>query len=208
MISDRVSNCHELYKLGERVDGVYKIYPNTKLNNSIDVYCELANGGWTRIMYKADTLESTFHKSFNDYEQGFGNPLSSNWIGLENMFYLTNQQRMSLRVEFSNWKFVQYVNEYESFILGPNVDGYRLHLGKNILSTIDINFHRQDNQVFSTFDNNHGSANCANLFNGGWWFEQCYSVCLTCQHQGGGQTQLNDKVQRWYESIKMLIRPN
>jgi len=46
-------------------------------------------------------------------------------------------------------------------------------------------FSYQDGMMFSTYDrdNDQSSRNCAALFGGGFWHNDCYNVCVNCGRQ-------------------------
>jgi len=84
-----------------------------------------------------------------------------------------------------------YSSEYWSFTIGDEanddyriaVDGYSGDAGDGLRSTVwypPLTFH--DGMSFTTFDqdNDHNGSNCASLHSGGWWFNSCHLVCLTC----------------------------
>jgi hypothetical protein len=50
------------------------------------VFCDLKTqgGGWTTIQKRSDnpTPLENFHRTWQDYERGFGSPVGQNWIGM------------------------------------------------------------------------------------------------------------------------------
>jgi len=215
----RPSNCYELYKLGFTTDAVYEIYPDKKADKPVSVYCEMGLGGWTTIINKVDRSHF-FKKPMQMYINGFGNVSASTnyWLGLANMYRITNLEPMTARIELSNSEFDKYFIEYDLFVLGPQIEKFKLTLGKSTFRTITEVFSHPDqisNQMkFSTHDDYNGSNeyNCAVVHNSGWWFNNCYSACLTCEHNDWGHWNMNDTSMgangyRHFAHTRMLIRP-
>lgn len=212
---DKVSqgkNCYDLYKNGFKNNGVYEIFPENE-NDSIRVYCEMFKGGWTRVMNKIDNSKTAFNKSWLEYTNGFGNDLNSNnWLGLNYLRQITNQQLMSLRIELSNNEDDSYMIEYDQFLIGPSSQKFKLTLGNKKFGTLTDYFTTSSNGMkFSTYDQDNDiyPGSCSKQYNGGWWFASCYSVCLTCENNEGGQWALDVNKLEWQYSktIKMLIKP-
>lgn len=205
----KASNCYELLQAGQHKDGIYDIYPDPENDeNSLSVYCEMKKGGWTRIMNRASRNPVSFHKDMNDFIEGFGDINSDYWMGLQNMVDMTNTQRMSLRVELSNSKEDKKINEYDLFFIESKSDDFKLKLGEKTFGSLNDDFSKHNGMKFSTKDNHNGpgNKNCANEYLGGWWFKDCYNVCLTCG-MNGQWTIINSDYHSNYNYIKMLIRP-
>ncbi len=88
-----------------------------------------------------------------------------------------------LRVEVHDWNETYYVAEYSSFYIRDENDIFRLHVTghsgnlSNALYTDTPSHFNHDGQPFSTYDrDNDGSpsANCAKIFGGGYWYNDCY----------------------------------
>ena len=76
-------NCAEVFKGGQRISGVYTIYPDDKA--PFDVYCEqtTAGWGWTVIQLRLNGFVD-FNHTWDDYKRGFGNFLIGKyWLELE-----------------------------------------------------------------------------------------------------------------------------
>lgn len=67
-----------------------------------------------------------FFKSWSDYKHGFGNLAGEFWLGLEKIYYLTNQKLYELRVEMEGQDGQDASGIYSVFTLGPEYEGYRI----------------------------------------------------------------------------------
>jgi len=212
----RPANCYELFKLGFTNDGVYEIYPDRNVNKHLSAYCEMGLGGWTTIINKVDR-SLFFYESMNRYIAGFGNVSASTnyFIGLTNIYRMTNLEAMTVRIEMSNSEFDKYIMEYDLFVLGPQIEKFKIKLGKNTFGTIRDWFSHHNNMKFTTYDDdndNLSGGNCAVSHKGGWWFNNCYNVCLTCETNSFGNWNMGDQNMgpngyRHFSHMKMLIRP-
>jgi hypothetical protein len=208
----KANNCYQLYLNGIKSDGIYDIYPDNE-NESIKVFCEMHKGGWTRIMNKINNSTTAFNKSWNEYTNGFGDFDSNNWLGLNYIRQLTNQQQMSIRIEVSNDITDSSMIEYDSFFIGPEKQKFQLTIGKKIFGSLEDSFTHHNGMKFATFDQDAKDL-CSIVRNGGWWFKACYQVCLTCQNDYAGQwCSINGggcsagSQYPYYSKIKMLIKP-
>jgi len=131
------------------------------------------------------------------YKTGFGSIGADFWLGLEKVHLLTSSQPYRLRVELQAWSTnLWYSAEYWSFKIGDELnDKYRLEVAGYIGDAGDSlqyegdwlgdgKFGRyiHDGMDFTTYDrdNDGNNKNCANSRGGGWWYNSCYHVCLTC----------------------------
>ncbi|XP_026120490.1 microfibril-associated glycoprotein 4-like [Carassius auratus] len=69
-----------------------------------------------------------FYRPWDQYKRGFGNVEGEYWLGLENMNQLTRNRRDTLRVDLEDFEGNQVFAVYSSFSVGPEADGYRLHV--------------------------------------------------------------------------------
>ena len=126
-----------------------------------------------------------FDRTWIYYKNGFGNPSTEFWLGLDALNNLTSSGERSLRVDIEDWNGNTYCAMYKTFIVGPESDNYRLTISgyDDVYSTggdsmtPDGNTRNLDGQEFSTYDkdNDEWSGKCSAKFggNGGWWFNEC-----------------------------------
>ncbi|KAL9708176.1 hypothetical protein quinque_011694 [Culex quinquefasciatus] len=82
-------------------------------------------GGWIVVQQRVDSSIS-FKRGWNDYRNGFGNPTTNFWIGLENLHQLTSMDRYELFIElqFSNGSLGNA--QYSEFRVGSEKERYGL----------------------------------------------------------------------------------
>merc|ERR1712142_605612 len=122
------------------------------------------------------------------------------WLGLEELHRLTStgKWRLKVRVKWDKNGYPSYdtdsragtygESEMDDFQVGSEATNYRLGIGNQLskdnwegdpfhYSDLDLN-----GMAFSTKDrdNDRFSGNCASGYWGGWWFNRCSRICLTC----------------------------
>jgi len=116
--------CNDYYKLN-MPSGVYMININ---GAPVEVYCLMANetevneqffatGGYTVIQRRMEEGFS-FEKTYTEFESYFGRPtplIGSYWIGLQNIYALTNQFNMRLNLRTISCMTQETYGEYDSF---------------------------------------------------------------------------------------------
>jgi len=132
-----------------------------------------------------------------DYKAGFGSIDADFWLGLEKVHLLTSSQPYRLRVEIQEWSTnLWHSAEYWTFKIGDELnDKYRLEVsgysgdaGDSLQYEGDWNgdglfgHYYHNGMKFSTYDQDNDEYdyyNCAD-YRGGWWYNECYWACLTC----------------------------
>ena len=169
------------------------------------VKCYMEWGGYTYIIDRTHNgTEINFNRNWHDYKFGFGdtqNFINEFWLGLEHIFAITSSQReersytldFTIRLEKPNLRpnFEYFQSYYSNFWIENESEGYRIHIddystntnvaGDSLLLS-PTSSETADGQMFSTFDadNDQSTHNCANVFQGGWWFNDCTAGCPTC----------------------------
>lgn len=77
--------------------GVYNLSTTDDLAPVL-VFCD--KGGWTVIQSRdqVGNKEDFFFAQWNDYKNGFGTPGEEHWIGLDNIFHMTQENNYTLRI--------------------------------------------------------------------------------------------------------------
>lgn len=195
-------------------DGVYTIYPDH--TNAKRVYCDMTTrgGGWTVIQKRLDN-STDFYRTWKEYKKGFGNPSQNYWIGNEAIHHLTKSSPQKLRVDLQRFSGEKGFAEYTKFAVGDENSKYKLTVSGYSGNIGDkLSYHNQ--MMFSTknHDNDAYGGSCAQLYHGGWWYNNCHFTNLNGMY---APSALNDaKYIGWrywrgkYEALKntqMMIRP-
>ena len=184
--------------------------------------------GWTIFQKRVDG-EFVFHtKTFAEYAAGFGDASDEYWLGLENLYTMMSTENYQMQVEVVDADDVVARANYASFSLGNAADKYRLSLsGFSPGSPVDAGDSmsggrpRANGQQFSATDednDNHpnGSIDCANLYTGAWWYDNCHKSNLNAEYHTPGPGLLHGIAINWQtwkgynyalKSTKMKIKP-
>ena len=120
-------NCAELFKSGERINGVYTIDPDD--SGAFEVFCDqtTAGGGWTLFQKRLDGSVD-FTRGWADYKRGFGNLNGEFWLGLDKINRLTKAKNR-LRVDLEDTQGKAAYAEYDVFAVSSERNKYKLSLG-------------------------------------------------------------------------------
>lgn len=160
-----------------RSSGIYNITDTLYSNNTFTVYCDYENyeGDWLYILKIIDGSEN-FNRPWNDYVKGFGNVAGEYWIGLENLYALTNYYGpQELNVHLEDFEGHTAFARYENFVVASSVEKYKLKsLGRYWGTAGDSLYYHIDSK-FTTYDNDNDNykENCASMRKGGFWFNDC-----------------------------------
>ena len=121
-------NCADIFKSGQKRDGVYIIKPDNQ--SAFNVFCDqtTAGGGWTVFQKRIDGSVD-FNLNWSDYKHGFGNLSGEFWLGLDRIHRLTLDNNSMLRVDMEDFEGESAYAEYSLFGVRSEHDKYRLILG-------------------------------------------------------------------------------
>ncbi|XP_006867994.1 PREDICTED: fibrinogen alpha chain [Chrysochloris asiatica] len=177
---------------------------NIKLPGSskiFSVYCdqETSLGGWLLIQQRMDG-SLNFNRTWQDYKKGFGSLNEKGegefWLGNEYLHILTLKDSV-LRVELEDWAGNKTYAEY-LFRVGPETEGYALHVSSYEGTAGDAlvegsaeegpEYTSHAGMQFSTFDRDadQWEENCAEVYGGGWWYNNCQAANLNGIYYSGG----------------------
>ena len=167
-------------------DDSYPIYMLT--DQPITVYCELSTPeAWIRILHREDSIIS-FQRGWSDYQSGFGDPSGDHWLGNELIHHLTSAFGASrLQVDLEYLSGDSYYADYDHFVVSDAASLYTLSVGGYSGTAGDGlgDGHPasaiSNGSPFTTADKDNDQAigNCARLFKGAWWHDNCAYAILT-----------------------------
>ncbi|XP_078666807.1 microfibril-associated glycoprotein 4-like [Branchiostoma floridae x Branchiostoma belcheri] len=181
------SDCSDIHTalsmLNAVSSGVHDIMP-VGLTSPISVYCDQTTdgGGWTVIQNRFDG-SIDFNRAWGAFRDGFGPADGEYWLGLGNMYSLTNQDAYELYIELEDWDGVVKYAKYNSFSVGSSSSYYRLSVSGYSGTAGDGFADSSSNpyltgQAFSARNIDHDgySGSCAGgigAYTGAWWYKDC-----------------------------------
>ncbi|KAK3086207.1 hypothetical protein FSP39_015207 [Pinctada imbricata] len=208
-------DCQDLYDKGHIVSGVYFITPLYSAC-SIPVWCEMETtpGGWLVIQSRKNG-ELDFNRFWQSYKEGFGNIASEFWLGLDNIFLLTNQDHYELRVDLWDFNDNRVHALYKNFKIDGERDKYRIHL-HDYEGSIRNGLAKHNGMMFSTPDQDNDkwpNYHCGREWQAGWWFNNCWFAFLNGPYYNNTRIQYrgiswNDWKPEQLARTKMMIRPS
>uniref|UniRef100_A0A7N5KFQ7 Fibrinogen C-terminal domain-containing protein n=1 Tax=Ailuropoda melanoleuca TaxID=9646 RepID=A0A7N5KFQ7_AILME len=208
--------CKELLTRGHFLSGWFTIYlPDCR---PLSVLCdmEMDGGGWTVFQRRSDGSVD-FFRDWATYRQGFGSQLGEFWLGNDNIHALTAQGTSELRVDLVDFEGNHQFAKYSSFRVAGEAEKYRLVLGAFVGGSAGDSLTYHNDQPFSTKDqdNDSNSENCADRYQGGWWYFKCHLSNLNGLYLRGSHESFANGV-NWksgkgynysYKVSEMKMRP-
>ncbi|XP_017743479.1 PREDICTED: angiopoietin-related protein 7 isoform X2 [Rhinopithecus bieti] len=190
--ADAIYDCSSLYQKNYRISGVYKLPPD-------------------------DFLGSPELEDWKQYKQGFGSIRGDFWLGNEHIHRLSRQPTR-LRVEMEDWEGNLRYAEYSHFVLGNELNSYRLFLGNYTGNVGNDALQYHNNTAFSTKDKDNDNCldKCAQLRKGGYWYNCCTDSNLNGVYYRLGEHNKHLDGITWYgwhgstyslKRVEMKIRP-
>ncbi|XP_056628570.1 angiopoietin-related protein 7 [Triplophysa dalaica] len=216
--SDAIYDCASLYNKNYKISGEYKLPKDDFLGTpELSIFCDMENngGGWTVIQRRKIGLTS-FNRDWKQYKNGFGAIRGDFWLGNEHIFRMTRQPTV-LRIDMEDWEGQTRYAEYNFFTLSNEMNSYRLLIA-NFTGTAGDSLRYHNNTNFSTKnkDNDKCVDNCAQLRQGGYWYNCCTDSNLNgVFHRYGSHAKNTDGIS-WYawhgpnyslKRVEMKIRP-
>ncbi|XP_028423257.1 microfibril-associated glycoprotein 4 [Perca flavescens] len=215
----RPTDCSAIYlQDNSKPSGVYTIYPAGK-RSAVKVYCDMTSEGgrWTVFQRRMDgTLN--FYRGWDQYKKGFGNAAGEYWLGLENIYYLTNNKKSELMVEMEDFEGRKVFARYSSFSVGAEGGGFVLSVSGLISGGAGDSLSYHNGMKFTTFDKDQDnwSGNCARLALGAFWYNGCHHANPNGVYRWGADSTVSAVGVEWIhwkgynyslKTISMKIRP-
>ncbi|KAM4720506.1 microfibril-associated glycoprotein 4-like [Anableps anableps] len=212
-------DCSDIYQQDPtRPSGVYTIYPIGP-TSAVQVFCDMNSlgGQWTVFQRRMDGSVN-FYRPWAYYKLGFGTAAGEYWLGLANLFHLSCQKTFELLVIMEDFEGQTVYARYCWFSVGSESLGYPLRVSGFIDGGAGDSLSDHNGQKFSTFDkdqDNH-SVNCAKLFLGGFWYNDCHDTNPNGVYRWGADDTINAIGVEWsawkgynysLKAISFMIRP-
>lgn len=172
---ETIHTCRKTYHSGQ-----YLLQLRDK-SAPIPVVClhkhQLTGDGWLVIQQRVDGSEN-FFRNWVDYRDGFGNLSREFWLGLENIYHITNAAPHELLVEMVGFDNTFHYARYSSFEIGTEEEKYVLNKLGGYSGTAGDSLRAHLGMRFSTYDNDNDQAqstDCAVTYIGAWWYDQCFA---------------------------------
>ncbi|XP_071981056.1 ficolin-1-B-like [Engystomops pustulosus] len=192
-------DCKSLLEKGFTLSDWYIIYPDGK--QPLRVLCDMHTdgGGWI-VFQRRNEGSVDFLRNWESYKTGFGSRQYEFWLGNENISYITSSDTWELRVDLQDFDFINSFAKYSSFKVMGESEKYKLVLGGFTGGNAGDSLSNHNGMMFSTLDQDndaHISANCANLFKGAWWYNQCHHSNLNGLYLPGKHDSYANGI-NWY----------
>lgn len=174
-------------------------------------------GGWTVLQRREDAgnPEDYFFKKWNSYKNGFGDPDSEHWVGLDYWNNMTLSKAQQLLITLEDWDGNSTEVLVNNFIIGTEAFKYRI-IYASVLGAVAESLPKKGTK-FSTIDSDNDSwkNNCAARFKGAWWYSACHNANLNGLYLKGEHETFGNGV-NWYnwkgyhyslKNTEMKIRP-
>ncbi|XP_065366832.1 ficolin-1-like [Calliphora vicina] len=166
-----------------------------------DLSCvNVKDSEWIVIQRRQDGSVD-FYRNWNEYKVGFGNKDGEFFIGLETLHRLTDSGvTYELLVEMETFGGSKHNASYSHFVVGSESENYKLkNLGRFRGNAGDsLNYHLH--QWFSTKDRRNDQnpvGDCAQTFEGGWWYNECHQSNLNGRYYHVENTPTANGI-HWY----------
>ncbi|XP_052820394.1 SCO-spondin-like [Mya arenaria] len=222
-----IHDCSDLRR-GNSYDwpsGVYHVFPNNS-ESEVAVLCDMKTdgGGWTIFQHRFDG-SIAFNRSYDDYVDGFGSFAGEYWMGLNLLYNMASAyQNYTLRVDLSLSDGSSGYDVYSGFWIRSPAYKYMFNVKQRIdsinmtdkyLLSDTRDFRSMNGCNFSTYDQDNDNSdrdsinNCAELFGGGWWYNDCMFADLNGPYDTYYfyYSSFQDGSSYKLETSKMMFRP-
>nr|XP_044248865.1 angiopoietin-related protein 2-like [Drosophila takahashii] len=131
-----------------------------------------------------------FNRNWKDYKNGFGDLRGEFFIGVEKLHQLTKDKTHELSVKLEDPNGITAFADYNEFEIDSEQESYALKSLGNYSGTAGDSLNPHKGKKFTTFDRDNSgdqnTLNCAEYFNGGWWYYNCFHCKLTGKYYKDG----------------------
>jgi len=161
---------------------------------------------------------SFYNRTWDDYSDGFGDPLGNFWIGLSYLHSILTQDRYVLRIDMEDWEGNKRFAQFNDFFIDDEACKYTLvrvgtfcgDAGDSLTNHVGSKWSTPDQ------DNDASGDSCAKIYKGAWWFKACHESHLNGEYKPVGVITENARGVSWYgwkghlyslKKVEMKIRP-
>ncbi|GBM21719.1 Techylectin-5A [Araneus ventricosus] len=203
----RPRDCSEVKAGGDIKSGTFAVFPMSKYTASklVNVYCDMDTdgGGWTVIQRRGNfTPQQDFQQNWKAYKTGFGNIERDFYLGNDNIYALSNQSPVELRIDLMDDKGNRRYATYRSFRIDDEKNSYALHVSGYDGDAGD-GMQRHDGQQFSTIDK--GNTEAVKFLKGAWWISDWADSHLNGRYEPGIDDPENIHWHVWLENIGLAF---
>lgn len=209
------ADCQDVLARGHTISAVYYI-TTTYSSCSIPVWCDMDTppGGWLVIQNRFNG-EVDFNRLWDEYRDGFGNIASEFWLGLDNIFLLSNQDFYELRFDLWDFEDNRAFALYKNFKLDGARDRYKIH-ATDFEGSAKNGMQVHNGMRFSTPDQDNDKwleYHCGKEWRAGWWFNNCWHSILNGPYYNQSKVlsrgiSWNDWKPEQLAKSQMKIRPS
>ena len=157
---------------------------------------ETDGGGWIVIQRRVAQGTVNFYRNWEDYENGFGDLDTEFWIGLGNIYELTNNEEVDLIISVWNDTQTNITWRYPVFKIAGPTEKYRLTVSGGSGTGRRDAFAYHNGQYFTTYDRDNNSKNCGYKDQGGWWYYTCAYANLNGRHEMSGLPGIENRIEQ------------
>ncbi|XP_022110131.1 ficolin-2-like [Acanthaster planci] len=193
------TSCKQLMEAGYNQSGIYSIYSDG-VGSGLQVYCDQTNhgGGWIVFQRRQDGTVD-FYRDWKTYQDGFGSLNGEFWLGNDYLRKLTesSSETWQLQIDLEDFAGQRRTAGYSRFKITG--DKYILNIDTFTGDSEDsLTLHK--NSPFTTKDNDNDGktdGNCAQIYEGAWWFKNCHWSHLNGKYYHSGNPILHAHGVRW-----------
>ena len=180
--------------------GVYYLSSTSPTLDNSPMYCDTTTdgGGWL-VFHRRQDGSVDFYHGWEKYKEGFGSPSSEFWWGLERLHAATRDRPREMRVDMEDFFGNKVYAHYTSFSIASESQMYAIFVS-GYSGTAGDSLGLHSGVRFSTWDREHDQAeyNCAEGWNGAWWFGDCFKSHLNGKYQFAGGPFPKDRGPVWW----------
>uniref|UniRef100_A0A182MY97 Fibrinogen C-terminal domain-containing protein n=1 Tax=Anopheles dirus TaxID=7168 RepID=A0A182MY97_9DIPT len=170
-------------------------------------------GNWTVFQRRMDGSVD-FNRSWSDYKYGFGDLHGEHWLGLQKLLRILSSERHELLIELEDFGGNIVYARYDDFQLESEGKWYKIKSLGSYSGTAGDSMENYVGRAFVTYGRRDVNK-CAIQFQGGGWFDKCYSMHLNGPYKTKGEQTTQEGIhwgtyRGFYYSLKatkMMVRP-